>query len=134
MKLLIKPEKNTKRSNQTSVQSRKARKPARVIPFRPIYAAAAHTDSIQQHLGHLKLIQGAYSESVLSSYRDTEASPEEKKGEFRKSMKQLGATLASWHCRTLDLLEQGKKLKADFTDQHAELEKALAFFGAPKLN
>jgi hypothetical protein len=133
MKLLIQNKKNTKPSNQTSVQARKA-KPARVIPFRPIYAAAAHTDSIQQHLGHLKLIQGAYSESVLSSYRDTEGSPEEKKGEFRKSMKQLGATLASWHCRTLDLLEQGKKLKADFTDQHAELEKALAFFGAPKLN
>jgi hypothetical protein len=133
MKLLIQNKKSTKPSNQTSVQARKA-KAARVIPFRPIYAAAAHTDSIQQHLGYLKLIQGAYSESVLSSYRDTEASPEEKKGEFRKSMKQLGATLASWHCRTLDLLEEGKKLKADFTDQHAELEKALAYFGAPKIN
>jgi hypothetical protein len=45
MKLLIKHEKNTKRSNQTSAHgARKGAKPARVIPFRPIYAAAAHID------------------------------------------------------------------------------------------
>jgi hypothetical protein len=65
---------------------------------------------------------------VLGNYRDSEASIGEKKVELRRSMKQLGAALAQWHCRTLDLLEEGKKLKATFTDQHAELEKALAYF------
>ncbi len=135
MKLLTSKKKANKRAAKCSAQkARQATKPARVIPIRPVDEAAAHVARVQKHLTELQLINGAYADSTLGNYRDAEASIGEKKVELRKSMKQLGAALAAWHCRTLDLLEEGKKLKANLADQHKALESALAYFGGPKIN
>jgi hypothetical protein len=132
MKLLIKHQKN-KKSTKCFNQKRGVKR-APVIPIRPVYEAAAHVARVQQHLTGLQLINGAYSDSTLSNYRDGEASIGEKKVELRKSMKQVGAALAAWHCRTLDLLQERMTLKANLTDQHAELTRALAYFGGPRIN
>lgn len=137
MKQLKRTKQITKKAVKGSAQKKgkpkKLATPARVLPLRPVYAAAAHIDNVQQHLQFLKLIQAAYSDSVLGSW-DSELSLEKKKKALSKSLKQLGATLASWHCRALDLVEEGKKLKANFTDQHAELQKAIAHLSAPRIN
>jgi hypothetical protein len=134
MKLLKANKKAAKCSTQKSGKPTKLAKPARVIPIRPVDEAAAQVARVQKHLTELHSINCAYAESTLSIYADGETSIAEKKAEFCKNMEQLGATPASWHCRALDLLDAGNKLKLNFADQHAELEKALAYFGGPKMN
>ena len=137
MKLLIKNQKNKnsrKCSNQKSEQARKAAKPARVIPFRPVDEAAAQIERVQAHLEKLKQINGAYAESTLDCYVDSKESIDARKAQIRKNMRSVGAALGAWHCTALDLLETGNKLKANLADLHKELTRALAFFGAPRIN